>query len=185
MIVFISDYQPKDSIDVPKDLKPSKKSLTKTRKVGRPSEYYPERCVELLALMKNGAKDSEIYAKWGISKVTFYEWLRTHEDLKKSHEIGLELCEAKWEELGKQGMLKESDIDFKFWIAFMNRKFGWHRDSSTTGTQNNTQINIGNINVLEGHSKDELIEYIQNQLKNIPEIECEVINEKEEEQEAY
>jgi len=163
---------------VSKDLVQSKKSPKPTRKVGRPALYYPERCVELLALMKNGAKDSEIYAKWGISKVTFYEWLRSHEELKQAHEVGLELCEAKWEELGKQGMLKESDIDFKFWIAFMNRKFGWHRDSAGSNTQN-TQINIGNINVLEGHSKDELITYIQDQLKNLPEIECEVIPDAE------
>jgi hypothetical protein len=134
-------------------------------KVGRPSEYTHELCVELLSLMSEGKKDCEIYAKWGITRDTFYRWKREHPEFKITHERGLELCESYWEDIGRKGMLKEKNIDFKFWIAFMNRKFGWSNPDKGS-TTHNTQINIGNVNILEDSTKDQLIDFITNSLKS-------------------
>ena len=144
-------------------------------KRGRPPIYHDDLCTELLRLASEGKSDSQIYAKWGISKETFYHWRKEHEEFKEASEIAYELCQNYWQELGIKGMMNPKELDFKFWIAFMNRKFKWHRETEAGG--NNTQININNINVLDTQSRENLITFIEANLKNTNIIDVEAITD--------
>lgn len=140
--------------------------LVSKNPVGRPSIYKPEEHPQqLLELMATGAKDCDVYAKWDISKDTFYRWLREHPEFKEAYEKGLPKAQSVWEDVGKQGMMGHiKGFNFNAWIAFMNNKFGW-TPKNQEGTTNN--INIGNVNVFQSKSKEELIDYISTSVTNL------------------
>lgn len=125
-------------------------------------KYNSELPEKLLKLMARGYKDAQIYAEWKICKDTFYSWLNEHPDFKAAHLEGLELCEAWWENKGIEYMEAGDNKKFNYWIAFMNRKFGWSR---TGNTDNTTNVNIGQINVLQNQNKDQLIEFIKGKMQ--------------------
>lgn len=128
-------------------------------------ETYPE---ELFSLMKEGKKGAHIFSHFKVCRKTFYNWLGKYPDFKDAYERGWEECEKHWENIGIQMIQEKDDKAFKPWIAFMNRNFGW---AGKGGDQaGGTQINIGNMNVFQGQTKQELIVYIQEQLKELPVI---------------
>ena len=142
--------------------------------MARPRVYkssYPE---ELLELMKQGALDCEIFAHWGISKDTFYRWLKEYSKLKEAHDSGLPLCEAWWIAKGKKFMEEGNNKAFNFWISLMNNKFKYsHKESGNI----DKQININSMTILQDKSPQELIEYIQSTTKELPLIELQVDKE--------
>lgn len=130
--------------------------------MARPTVYREEMPNEMLDMMSNGAKDSWIYARWNISKETFYTWLKEKPELKEAHEKGLALCEVWWEQKGMELMSNQDNKAFNYWIAFMNRKFGWNKNSDSQ-----TNINIQNMNVLNTQTRDERLEFIKNKLQEL------------------
>lgn len=130
------------------------------RPTGYDPEYHPK---ELLKLMASGAKDCIVWAALEISKDTYYRWLRQFPEFKEMHEKGLPLCERMWELKGEELMAKGDNKAFNYWIAFMNRKFGW---ATRGGSEGNTQINNINVNVLSDKSNAELIEFIKDKLQD-------------------
>lgn len=124
---------------------------------GRPSYYRPEMPQEMLEMMANGYKDSWIYAAWGICKDTFYRWLKEHPELKEAHDKGMPLCEVWWEKKGVDLMAAGDNKAFNYWIAFMNRKFGWSKHQGTSG---DTTININQMAVFNQQTREELMENI-------------------------
>lgn len=149
-------------------------------KAGRPSVYqdtYPD---ELVDLMSQGWLDVQVYAKWGICKDTFYAWLREKPELKEAYNRGFAKCEAHYINKAQSGMVDREDGGFKYFISLMNNKFGWEKgskgDSNTT-----TNINIGNMNVLQQKSREDLLTYVNNMLvkhKDIIDIEPVVLEDK-------
>lgn len=133
-----------------------------TKKRGRPFKYKDTYPKEIIELMQQGYKDCQICAHWGISRETFYTWLNTYPDLRASHERGLELCEKWWEDEGRRLMMAGDNKAFNYWIAFMNRKFGWAKKESS----GDTQINIQNLN-FNNQSKEQLIEFIQGKIEKL------------------
>ena len=134
-------------------------------KVGRPSKYSPDMCNELVALMEKGWTNTRICAKWSISRDTFYRWLKEKDDFKAAFDEGIEKAEAWWEEIGISGMLGQlPKFNATLYLATMNNKFGWSRDSKGGKTQN-TQINIENMNVVKDLSDSELQTRIETKLK--------------------
>lgn len=128
---------------------------------GRPTVYKDTMPTELIRMMAQGMLDCEIYAEWSISKETFYVWLREKPEFKEAYDIGLPKCEAWWTAYGRQAMIDGNDKGFKHWIAVMNNKHKWAGDRSNAPTNN---IQIGNINVLNNKSDQELIEFIQSKM---------------------
>jgi hypothetical protein len=125
---------------------------------GRPTVYRPEMPQEMLEMMTNGYKDSWIYAEWGISKDTFYRWLKEHPELKVAHDTGMPLCEVWWEKKGVDLMAAGDNKAFNYWIAFMNRKFGWSKNQGNNG--GDTTININQMAVFNQQTREELLENI-------------------------
>lgn len=146
----------------------SKKLKTKLKNcstsISARSKYDPKLCTDLTKLMAAGNSDTQVIAQWGISRDTFYRWLREHEELKEAHEVGKVMFDAIHEKLGVEGMLKTADIDYQFWRDLGKFRNKW-TDKSETST-NNTQINI---NFLQQQTNQELIEYIQENLDVIEE----------------
>ena len=138
-------------------------------KGGRPSKFKEHYLQEVEDLMAQGYTDARICAQWGIARSTFYDWLQDNEDFKKSYERGKEKAEAWWEEFGLAGMTgKIPKFNATMWIAFMNNKFRWSRGEKKE--DNKTQINIGNMQVLQNlqhMTDDELDAKINGLLENL------------------
>lgn len=126
------------------------------------SEYVPSYPERLLEMMAEGKLDCEIYAELGVCKDTFYVWLRTHSNFKTAHDLGMPRCEAWWTQRMRECWLRGDEKGFKYCIAIMNNKFGWGKEDAQM--RGNTQINIGNVNVLNNQSEQELIQQIHAKL---------------------
>lgn len=131
-------------------------------------KYEPKHCVELTKKMAAGLSDTEVMSQWGISRSTFYRWMKEIPELKEAHEIGKVMFDAIHEDLGRQGMLKQTDIDYQFWRDLGKYRHGWADKPSTATT--NTQINIDTMNVLNEQTNEELLMYIKSQMEKHPEL---------------
>ena len=118
--------------------------------------------------MAAGLSDTEVMAQWGISRSTFYRWLKEIPELKEAHEIGKVMFDSIHEDLGRQGMLKTADIDYQFWRDLGKYRHGW-ADKQSVSTSN-TQINIDTMNVLNEQTNEELLAYIKSQMERHPEL---------------
>jgi len=143
-------------------------SESKSLNVLNGKEYCPAHCVDLYKKMAAGLSDTQVMAMWGKSRATFYRWLKEHPELKEAHEQGKVAFDAIHEDLGVQGMLNQSDINYPFWRDLGKYRHGWAEKPSAATT--NTQINIDTMNVLNEQTNEELIEYIKAQMQRLPEL---------------
>lgn len=143
---------------------------------GRPSVYkdtYPDELVDLMAL---GRLDVQIYAKWDVSKDTFYRWLNEKPELREAHNRGLAKCEAWYICKAQEALEAGDDKGFKYFISLMNNKFGWEKGSKGEGNTTTNNIQIGSMNVLQQKSRTDLLDYIKTALgKNSDIIDVELI----------
>lgn len=132
------------------------------------SDYSAAHCVDIYKQMAAGLSDTQVMSMWGKSRGTFYRWLKEHPELKEAHEQGKVAFDAIHEDLGVQGMLKQTDIDYQFWRDLGKYRNGWAEKPSAATT--NTQINIEQMNVLNQQTNEELLEYIRSQMERNPEL---------------
>ena len=121
----------------------NQKVLEKTQagRVGRPTKFKKRYCREVIEKMAEGEFDCNICADWEISADTFYRWRRENPEFKEAHKIGIAKCESWWI---KNGLA--DNVNFKFWIALMKKKFNY---AGTQGKQDgNKTVNIDNMNIL-------------------------------------
>lgn len=131
-------------------------------------KYEPKHCVELYKKMAAGLSDTEVMAQWGVSRSTFYRWIKELPELKEAHERGKVAFDAIHEDLGRQGMLKQADVDYQFWRDLGKYRHGWAEKPSAATT--NTQINIDTMNVLNEQTNEELLAFIKSQMERHPEL---------------
>ena len=141
--------------------------------VGRPPEYRPEMCKELVDLMEQGWLDCEVYSKWNISKNTFYRWIRENPEFAEAYQTGLPKCESYMVKKLKEMMTGDltGKHSFTATISLLNNKFGWAK--TTTGDPtNSTNINVNTLNVFNNQDRQETLEFIKDQLvkQNIIEL---------------
>lgn len=134
-----------------------------------PVKYEPKMCAEVYKFMSAGLSKTQAMAQLGISRATFYAWLKEYPDFKEAVEKGQVQFDAKHEEMGVHGMMKTMDIDYQFWRDLGKYRNGW-AEKGAAGTTNNTQINVENMNVLNDQSNEELLAYIKSQMEANPEI---------------
>ncbi len=139
---------------------------------GRPTGYKEEYPEILFNLMKEGKKGAHLHAHFGITAKCFWEWRKRYPKFNEAYEKGFEECEKWWENFGRAKMLEGDEKGFKYWMAFMKRNFNW---SSGTESGGAPQININNLQINNYQSKDELIQFITDELKELQIIEAEVI----------
>lgn len=104
------------------------------------SAYRPEMCQEILELYENGESDAEVAYALGISKRTFYTWIKDKPEFAHAVEDGKMISECWWQKLGRAGAAGKVDIQARVWLANMKNRFGWveSEKSDTTSTVNIT-----------------------------------------------
>ncbi len=164
-MMMVKTHINKNETSLPVDAHLNLPVLAIKRAVGQPTKYKASLCKDLVNMMAAGKKDCQIFAEWGLGRATFYKWLREIPEFKEAHDIGLELAEKWWEDEGKRLMLSGDSKAFNFWIAFMNRKFGWSKNN--TNSESQTQININNMNVLNTKSTEDLEAFILEKMQDL------------------
>lgn len=127
-----------------------------------PTKYKSKHCVDIYKQMAAGLSDTEVMAKWGISRSTFYRWKKEHPEFEEAHGQGKVQFDANHEKLGMEGMLGTKEVDYQFWRDLGKFRHGW---TEKTGNTTNTQINIFNE-----QSDDELLAYIKSKMEEHPEL---------------
>ena len=140
-------------------------------KGGRPTGYKEEYPEVLFNLMKEGKKGAHLHSHFGITAKCFWEWRKRYPEFNEAYERGWEECEKYWENIGIQMIQEKDDKAFKPWIAFMNRNFGWNKNA-TGEAGGNTTINVNNLQINNMQTKDELIKFIESELKELNVIEA-------------
>lgn len=134
------------------------------------TKWRPENPKKLIEYMSQGLLDCQIYGKFGISKETFYEWIRTRPEFKAAHDEGLPLCEAWWLTFGRDRMIEGKDGGNKYWKQITGAKFGYGQTNDIK-----TQININTMNVLNNKSDDEILKFINEKIIDNQILEVEAI----------
>ncbi len=132
------------------------------------TKYEPQYCVDIYKKMAAGLSDTQVMAQWGISRGCFYRWMKEYPELREAQERGKTAFDAIHEDLGVQGMLKQTDIDYQFWRDLGKFRHGWAEKPSAATT--NTQINIDTMNVLNEQTNEELVAFIKSQMEKHPEL---------------
>lgn len=137
----------------------------KKKPVGHPpiydSNHHPQ---DLIDKMGQLWLDVQVYASWGISRKTFYQWLQTHEDFSDAYDIGMAQFEAgvsqKIKDIG-DGHL-DARHSLNAWLAIANRKCKWNQAPA-----NEVNIHINNMNILANKSTAELLKIVQSDIKEL------------------
>lgn len=94
-------------------------------KAGRPSKYKPEFAEQLPALFAEGQSVAEVAVVLGVTRDTFYDWVKRYPKFRDAYELGKQVSEAWWSKLGREGASGVQDIQPTVWIFNMKNKFGW------------------------------------------------------------
>lgn len=117
--------------------------------LGRPTIYEPELCETLPDMFMQGESITEVCVKLGISRDTFYRWMKLYPDFSDAVKIGLEKSEAWWEKLGRAGAAGVTDINPPVWIFNMKNRFKWsdRSDVSVSGMldTSDSKVDINDI----------------------------------------
>lgn len=131
-------------------------------------KYEPKLCADLYRFMSSGMSKTQAMAQLGVARSTFYLWAKEYPEFNEALERGIVQFDAIHEDLGRQGMLKQSDIDYQFWRDLGKYRNGWADKPSAATT--NTQINIDTMNVLNEQTNEELLAFIKSQMEKHPEL---------------
>jgi len=107
----------------------TKKRVTKKtpvkRSVGRPTKYSKAMAERLPDMFKSGEDVIEVCVELGISKDTFYRWVKEHPEFSDAYEKGKEFSEAWWNRLIRGGAMGRIKVQPATLIFCMKNKFGW------------------------------------------------------------
>jgi hypothetical protein len=124
--------------------------------VGRPTEYKPEYCEEIIGFMSNGASQVQFAAHIGVCKDTINEWAKKHEEFTYARKIAMTKCEAWWEAAGQQGMRTTGGFNAATWIFNMKARFKW---------QDRTEVTL-NADIKTEDKKDERLQQVLSLLQS-------------------
>lgn len=71
---------------------------------GRPSEYKPEYCKQVVELGKLGYSKTRMAAALSCGKATFYKWMKDNEEFLNAVGIAMNFSQAWWEENGQKAI---------------------------------------------------------------------------------
>ncbi len=91
---------------------------------GRPTDYKPEYCETVIALMKEGASKAEVCLELDCCFQTFIDWQGKHPEFLEAVKRGLDLSKGKWERIGRQAAFGDCDgFNAVSWIFNMKNRF--------------------------------------------------------------
>ena len=74
-------------------------------KVGRPTDYRPEFCEQVVELGKQGKSHAQIAASLGCSRQCLYEWQSVYPEFSYAIKYARDLAQAWFEDIGQVNMV--------------------------------------------------------------------------------
>lgn len=78
---------------------------------GRPTDYKPEYCEQVIAHMSEGASLTSFAASVDCSRATINVWMEAHPEFLESVKVGKAKCADWWEKRGRMGANGEQDVN--------------------------------------------------------------------------
>jgi hypothetical protein len=78
---------------------------------GRPTDYRPEYCEQVIAHMSEGASLTSFAASVNCSRATMNVWMGAHPEFLESVNVGKAKCADWWEKRGRMGANGEQDVN--------------------------------------------------------------------------
>jgi len=78
---------------------------------GRPTDYKPEYCEQVIAHMSEGASLTSFAASIDCSRSTVGLWMEVHEEFSAAVKIGKAKCADWWERIGRKGANGEQEVN--------------------------------------------------------------------------
>ncbi len=129
----------------------------------RDPKYDKVNCDALIKVMRAGGSVASVCVALDICKSTFYNWLKDYPEFNTAYERGKVGYEAFLEELitlGASGRLPHFNATAALGLA--NNKLGWTRGPGQGG---DTNISIGNMNVLQSLPDTEFKRLLEDKMK--------------------
>ena len=76
---------------------------------GRPTDYKPEYCEQLIEHMAKGLSFEAFAGVLSVSKQTLYNWADANTEFMDAKKIGIEHCRLFWERLGVDHIITKSE----------------------------------------------------------------------------
>jgi len=92
------------------------------RPVGRPSQYHPSMCEQVIRLGENGNSETQIAVKLGVDRGTMLGWAEVHPEFSTSLTIAKDAAKAWWEDMGMIGLVSER-FNTGVWSKSMSARF--------------------------------------------------------------
>lgn len=71
---------------------------------GRPSDYDPAYCVDVISLGKEGKSKAQMAAHFDVARSTIDTWAAAHPEFSEALTRAMAHCQAWWEDKGQKGM---------------------------------------------------------------------------------
>ena len=99
-----------------------KKTETKA-KTGRPTDYDPTMCEQVIAFGREGYSKAEIAAGLNVSRSTLDLWTKAHPEFSDAVKDAVDLSLAWWEGQSRTGINKGSAFNASLWSKAMSGRF--------------------------------------------------------------
>ena len=105
--------------------------------MGRPSEYRPEFCEQVIEYGSRGKSVAWMAAELGVSRECIYEWARVHPEFSDAITQAKLKSQRWWEDMGQDNMLLppgQGTMNASIWSRSMAARFpeDWREKQETT-----------------------------------------------------
>lgn len=113
---------------------------------GRPTDYRPEFCEQVIEWGKQGKSKTWMAASLDVCKVTFYNWEQTHPDFMNATTRAMAYSQKWWEDAGQDGMTANM-FNSTVWAKNMAARFRdeWTDRQEITGAGGAALIPVINV----------------------------------------
>ncbi len=110
-------------------------------KTGRPSDYRPEMCDDLIEYMSQGYSLTQWCAKNNMYTEKAQDWMVSYPQFGVAYKIAREKCEEVWEEKVKNSM-NDRTVNFGVLKMYMGHRFKWAEHTNVTSQNQNMNLNV-------------------------------------------
>ena len=109
-------------------------------------KYKEDEHIQLLVEVFNNGEGAEAFcADALISEHTFYQWVKTHENFRKAHQIALKIGARKW----MRYPIVKPDINFLYWKVVASSRYGMNKiPVSSLEDKAAEKTAVGRINIV-------------------------------------
>lgn len=90
--------------------------------VGRPSDYTPLYCEQVIELGRQGKSHAQIAAALDVSRMALYRWAEAHEEFRDAMTRARDLAQAWFEDKGQDGLFLPG-FNASLWAKQVNCRF--------------------------------------------------------------